>query len=86
MIDLSVAPKRIQELMDEGLMISEVREDAALAGLEISWYINEMPGELEDTMLIVFFHRASRTRWLARFSGYDALEVEVFGLVNQWSS
>lgn len=81
MIDLSVAPKRVQELWEDGLDMDDVSADALLAGIELHVYREY---DIDDTMILEFFHRESKTRWLARYSGFDAETVEVFGVVNQW--
>lgn len=81
MIDLSAAPKRIQELMDEGHTIDEAVVEAETAGLGIEWWVRE-----DDILVIEFHHVATGTRWMARFSGYDAERVEVYGLVNSWEA
>jgi len=98
MLDLNAAPKRIQELMDEGLALQDAMEEAGLVGIEIKvWWqadIKEIgwaerlgPEHFsDDRMMLEFYHKESGTRWLAKFSGYDAEEVEVFGPVDSWSS
>lgn len=97
MIDLSAAPKRIQELMDEGRALDEAIEEAALVGITIAhWWrldrekfgwTDQFDQSLfdDDKMILEFYHKESGTRWLAKFSGYDAEEVEVFGPVNSWA-
>jgi hypothetical protein len=99
MLDLSAAPKRIQELMDEGHAIDEAVVEAEQAGLEVKlwfqvdrvefgWQDNKNGidnGSLVDDVIgLEFYHAATKTRWFARFSGYDSEKVEVFGLVNSW--
>jgi hypothetical protein len=101
MIDLTAAPKRIQELMDDGYALEDAIVEAERAGLEIKlWYqVNrvelawqENKGGIDndsladDLMALEFYHPATKTRWMARFSGYDAETVEVFGLVNSWEA
>lgn len=97
MIDLSAAPRRVQELMDEGAQLDDILEEGFLVGItislwwkadykEIGWSEQLEPRHFtDDQMLLEFYHRESRTRWLAKFSGYDAEEVEVFGPVNSWA-
>lgn len=96
-IDLSAAPKRIQELMDDGLGAEDAIAEAGLIGIEVKVWWEANLSEIgwsdqlgpqhfaDDRVIFEFYHRESKTRWLARFSGYDAEEVEVFGLVNSWS-
>jgi hypothetical protein len=96
-LDLSAAPKRIQELMDEGRNLQDAIEEATLVGIsikiwwqaditEIGWS-NSLKAEhfADDRLILEFYHEESKTRWLAKFSGYDSEEVEVFGIVNSWS-
>lgn len=89
MIDFSIAARRVQELLDAGDDLEDVMNDAGLAGIHLKlWREFEVQpaGYRDDTLIIEFYHTESRTRWLAKFSGYDAEEVEVFGPVNQWSN
>lgn len=98
MIDLSAAPKRIQELMDEGYTIDHILDEAGLVGItmkvwwqadtrEIGWADRlEETHFADDRIVFEFYHKESGTRWFAKFSGYDAEEVEVFGPVNSWIS
>lgn len=79
MLDLSAAPKHIQKLMDEGHTIDEAIVEADHVGIHIEYHVFD-----DEILLIEFFHRPSGTRWFARFTGYDAELVEVFGLVDSW--